>query len=416
MDGEEAVMDLGIGGDSGGSDVSVEPSGDEILSTGTEEVSTQPEQQDEQPQEQPQDGRQVAAAIKNHLAELKRTNPQLEKQLRADIYAGKAAREFGSIPDIRTKLETLDLHGGAEGIAQMAEEVQAARTLDQGFERGDPKLLDGWAKDFPDGFKKLVVPAFDKLATLDPQYYEQAGSAISTKFLTQYGVFDGLGQMKEAIVGGKMEDVQRIYNDLVGKVFGPMQNLASKARTAPDTAKDSEYQEREEKVAKAERDVFLKGVNSEATPIITRNMNKVISSILGTKKLTAEQNNKLRKDIHAEIAQMVNNPQTNAGYINSWKQLVAKNDQQRLVPLITRMWESKTLDAVKKVMRESGFSTNGTQPKPAQTTRQAAPTGVQVASNEPSADSVDWRRSTKANYALGGPVWLLNGKQVKWGR
>jgi hypothetical protein len=362
-----------------------------------------------------QDGRQVAAQIRNHLAELKKSNPTLEKQIREAYFRGEEARRLGPIPEIRSKLELIDIHGGAEGIASMAEEVEGARLLDEGFERGDPRTIDGIVRDFPDGFKKLVGPAIDRLETLDPARYEQEMTKQSTKFLSKYGVFDGLAQMREAITSGKMEDVQRLYNDLVGKVFGPMQATAQRLSAQPDTSKDDEYKEREERVAKSERDIFLKGVNAEAAPTITRSINKIIASQLGNRKLTADQNNKLRRDVHAEIGAIVNNPEKNPDYIKTWKMLVSKNDQQRLVPHITRMWESKALEAVKKVMRESGFSSNGAAPR--QAPRQAQPQGVQAVNGRPAISDVDFSRTDKARFVTmreHGKAWLLNGKQVSW--
>ena len=116
MDGEAEVMDLGIGGDSGGDDGSqveeIIPNnegGDEAGSAGNEEAAKSDVEGSEQTN---QDGRQVAAAIKNHLAELKRTNPALEKQIRGDIYAARAARELGPIPELRALKESVELYGG----------------------------------------------------------------------------------------------------------------------------------------------------------------------------------------------------------------------------------------------------------------------------------------------------------------
>ena len=407
MDGEDVglLTEVSDGGEDTGAavaDVDSEIS-TEVVESGTDETT-------ESTDESTGDGRQIAAAVKNHLAELKRINPALEKQIRGDIYAARAARDLGPIPELRALKESVELYGGSEGLATMAETVENAKNLDGQFERGDPSLIEGWAKDFPDGFKKLVVPAFDKLAQIDPAYYEKAASTVATKFLGQFGVFDAMSQIGEALTANKMEDAIRVYNDLVKKVFSPMRSLASQPTV--DTSRDNELSEREKKVQESEDKVFMGGVRSRVNPEMTTHVNKVLATLLGTRKLTTEQGNKIRRDINSEIAAMVN---SQPEYQKRYTALQRSHNEDALFNHVITAAKGKTLEAVKKVMRETGFAS-----APKQQTQQTQKTvtqqqkGIQQMGGEPDANEVDWRRSTKANYALGGPVWLLNGRQAKW--
>src|SRR6267142_6895541 len=108
-------------------------------------------------------------AIRKALREISTSNPDfakkfptIEKAVTTALYKSGQIEKFGGVQAIAEAMEAIELHGGAEGLQELADEVAASRELEVGFERGDPKVIDGWAKDYPLGFKKLMVPALDK--------------------------------------------------------------------------------------------------------------------------------------------------------------------------------------------------------------------------------------------------------------
>src|SRR6266550_542725 len=115
---------------------------------------------------------------------------------------------------------------GAEGGAaaegeEGAEGLEIHRALEKGFERGDVKVIDGWAKDYPAGFKKLILPALEKLETLDQEHFDAITSYLTNKVFERCGVFGSIAAIGEAISAGKTEDAVKHFNNLA-KFLGDM--------------------------------------------------------------------------------------------------------------------------------------------------------------------------------------------------
>jgi hypothetical protein len=74
------------------------------------------------------------------------------------------------------------------------------------------------------------------------------------------------------------------------------------------------------------------------------------------------------------------------------------------------------LEAVKKVLRESGFASAPKQQAPPRTVTPQAK-GPQAVNGRPSIPDVDFTRTDKARFVgmrEHGKAWLKDGKQVTW--
>src|SRR5271155_1499624 len=145
-------------------------------------------------------------AIRKALREISQSNPEfakkfptLEKSVTRALFQSGQIEKFGGLQKISETLDALEIHGGIDSIQEMADEVNVLHELTTGFERGDPKVIDGWAKDYPAGFKRLIAPALDKLATIDEELFQAVGSYIIGKIFAAHGVYGALTALGEAI-------------------------------------------------------------------------------------------------------------------------------------------------------------------------------------------------------------------------
>jgi hypothetical protein len=419
VDGEDLeVLDVGESGDEGSSaqDVQVgdEPGAGDSASEGDSEAS-QEESQEQAGQDAADkgDGRKVAAVVRQHLAEVKKTNPVLAKELERIYWKGQAIDKLGTTQELTALKEAVELHGGVEGLSQMAEEVQAGRQLEEGFKRGDPKVIEGWATDFPDGFKKLVLPALDRLERMDPAFHEQAVSTVSTKFLEKYGVFDAVGQMGEALRNGKTDDAIRLYNDLVGKVFQPMRGLATKAATDPLASEREQINSQREELAKQEKAQFYGSVRSEVNQQVGRAMNAEIGKLLRGRKLDPEMGNRVRSEVTEEIKKLL---VAQADYAKRYETIMGAGNRDKAIKFIVDNAQRNMPKAVQTVLKYRnllGTNSNGARP-PAKVAPKGAP---QTVVGRPSIADVDFTKTDKATF-LGsrqhGRAFLRSGKIATW--
>jgi len=364
----------------------------------------------------PKPGVYTPKLFKDHLAKIKEFDPQNAKAFERLYYKLQGVDKLGSTQDLQTFKETIEAHGGVEGIAEMAEQVEASRQLEEGFKAGDPKLIDGWAKDYPDGFKKLLLPAFDRLESMDSQAWEQQAGTVSTKFLTKFGVFDAVGQLGAALKDNKPEEAIRLYNDLVSKVLKPMQTLAQKAANDPLAADRQKLEADRQELLTREQKMFYGTVRTDVNTQVTALINKELRTVLGDKRLDVNLGNRLRKAINEELATKTN---SNPIYSRQYKAMMAGGDKDKAVKFIVTNASKNVSAVVKQIVKEfaltpgsRGNGAGGSQQRRATSSGNGQP---QTIPGKPKAGDVDWTRSDKSQFILPhGQVWDKQGKLRKW--
>jgi hypothetical protein len=365
----------------------------------------------------PKPGTYTPKQFKEHLAKLNEIDPAIAKAFSRAYYKVANVDKLGSTQELQTYKDTIEAHGGLEGIAGMAEEVEASRQLEEGFKAGDPKIIDGWAKDYPDGFKKLLIPAFDRLESMDGPAWEQQAGTVSTKFLTKFGVFDAVGQLGAALKDNKVEDAVRLYNDLVSKVLKPMQNLAQKALNDPLAGDRQKLEQERQELLTREQKMFYGGVRQIVNAQVTGLINKELRTVLGDKRLEVNLGNRLRKAINEELSIKTNSM---PNYSRQYKAMMSGGDQEKAAKFILTNASKNLTAVVRQVVKEFGLTAGrgGTGGAGGSTTRRAAtPNGQpQTIVGKPKAGDVDWTRTDKSVWILPkGQAYLKNGKIAKWG-
>lgn len=417
----------GAGGDQGGT--FEEFPADDNASSGDEGADSSGDGRDQgadaDGKEGQPDRRKITQAIRAHLSEIKKTNPALGKELERLAYKTQQFDTVGSYQELKQLKETVELHGGPEGLASMAEEVEASRELEEGFKAGDPKLIDGWATDYPDGFKRLVLPAIDRLEQMDEGAWKQTAATVSTKFLEKFGVFNAMRDLGGILTKLNDPEAQRIYNEIVGKVLKPMMDLAKKSGEAdPLAGERSKIAEERASIATEKQKVFYGNVRSEVNVVMTAAINKQLRTLLAGRRIESGTANRVRKEINAELSRVVN---SKADYQKQYKSVMSGGKKEAAVKLITTRAQAELSSVVKMVLKDfqllRGGGAGGNGAKDQDTRRAAGGSGNRSASGQPQviigkpkAGEVDWTRSEKSTFILPkGQVWLKNGKQAKWG-
>jgi hypothetical protein len=342
--------------------------------------------------------------------------PGLEKSISTALFKVNAINRLGGVQKFQEFTDLLDAHGGADGIAALAEEVEAGRDLERGFEQGDPAVIDGWAKDYPAGFKALVGPALAKLEQMDQAGFDQAISSPMLKTLDRCGVLSVFSSLENALASKNYEQAGKDINAIKG-FFADLRKLSSRANS-PDPLKadrDKITAEREE-IQGEKNKVFYGGVRQEVNGQVTAAMNRMIRQELGSTKIRLDTANRLRKEINAELARIVN---TSRGYAERYKAVMGGGDHDRAVRFIVSNAVQKLPAVVKQLVRE--FNLKKTAPANAGNVRRVenrSGGGNNTVSGVPKTSEVDFRRTDKARWLVmkqgHGEAWLLNGKLAKW--
>jgi hypothetical protein len=364
-------------------------------------------------------------AIRKALREISESNPDfakkfptLEKSVTRALFQSNQIEKFGGLQKVRETLDALEIHGGIDSIQEMAEEVTALHELTVGLERGDPKVIDGWAKDFPEGFKKLFTPALDKLEAIDVQRFNTVGSYIIGKIFESHGVYSALSALGDAISTDRKDEAVAKFN-AIAKFLTDAKALAGNAK-AGRTDRDAELDEREQEIITRDGKQFHGAVAIDVNTAVTAEMNRLIRIGLPQgRKVKVETANRLRKEITAETGRLANNQ---SGYQEQMKSVMGAKNKERAVNFFVSNAKKFLPKVVKQMLAE--FNLTGPAGTPANGNGQrrvAVRSEVGTVAGRPKTSDIDfnrtdkamWLRSLSANRAL-GPIYLRNGKTAKW--
>ena len=425
---DESGTDLGeSGGDEGG--------GEEEITEGEGEGEGEPEGEQGEGEEGDEDlgeGRRAPAATRTLPTELRKALrefnagnpdfakkfPRLERQLTAALYKAGQADKMGGLPQLRAARELLESHGGPQRIAQMAEEAEAAHSLQEGMRDGDPVLIDIWSKQHPDGFKAMVGPSIERLEAMDLSAHDKALSGPMYKTLDRCGVIGSMNDLDNAIAGENLDDIRK-HAGAIKNFLQELKNFSSRAK-APDPLKaDRDRIEAERgEIQNERRETFRSGVATEVGMATVSYINRALRQELAGRKLSVGTANRLRKQINEDLAASVNG---NEQYREKYKAVMGAGDHQRAVNFIVQNARQKVPLIVKRVLRD--FNLGAKSAGPGRTIRRPAGGGGNnrtgtVITGRPKTSEVDFTRTDKARY-LGslsghGEAYLRNGKMAKW--
>lgn len=409
MDGEEAVLEqLGEAGEGGGQDGG--EISEESLLGGDEQA--EPVLPGEEGTEQ-KDGRYGTKDFKAHLAKIKEVDPLAAKAFERAYWKVQGVDKLGTTQELTALKEAVELHGGLDGVGKLAETVEQYNQLEQGFQKGDPKVIDGWAQDYPDGFKRLVPAALDKLAQMDPARFDQVGSGVADAIFEKYGVFSAIAQLGQALETNKPEDAIKQFN-LLTKFLSDMKGLSQRSKDNPYKARESELDQREQEIAERDKKAFYGSVRADVNTKVGSAMNQEIAKLLRGKRMGTEQGNRVRSQITEELKRLINT----GDYGKRYEAVMNQRDRDKAIAFITSNASRQMSKAVQTVLKDFNLlGTSGVRPAAKPQARNGAQGPPQAIVGRPKIGDVDFSKTDKATF-LGsrqhGTAWLRNGRQAKW--
>jgi hypothetical protein len=427
MDGEDLGLIEDAAGGAAGAETEVaeeEPSGEETAIEGEKETETEePGEGEGQQEEGERASRALPTQLRKALREFVTGNPEfaqkyprLERQLTAALFKAQQSDRLGGLQALRAANELMEAHGGREGIAEMAEQVEASNMMQEGIHKGDPVFIEVWARESPEGFAAAGRPYLDKLQQINPVGFDRAISKPLVDTLTRGGVFSSWGELKAAIAGERFAEIQRHFQALDDYWRG-LHDYASRS-SAPDPLKgereefDQERQEFQNERVKA----WYGDVRSEVNNQMMAMVNRLLRQELAGKKLRVETANRLRKQINEDLAEAVN---TAPGYKERYEAVLKARDHGKAVRFIVSSARQKVPSVIKRVLRDFNLAggTTGTVRRVAAGGSRGV--GSSVVAGRPKTADVDFGRTDKTAWlgslSLGhGEAWLKNGKRAKW--
>ena len=444
LGGGVGLADVDPGAGDAGSDIGAEPvdNQDDFIGVveGTDAGFTDdrgedeplPEGEEADPNQRPQaatkDTREVLPKeLSKALRELKSAhsdNPEILKAVRSlndAFYANRAYKEiFPSPDDARTTKAALDAVGGPEGIASMRGEISSIERFDRMASEGNPKVIDGLADEFPDGFKRLVPAALDRLSKTDQAAYRETMRGPLLQMLEGDGIMEVIGIALEELKGGNPDrassQLGRIaawYNQVKD------QETAFKTRNNYQDPRVQELDQRRQELEKREVGIHRDTVVRDLRAYRNGTMKSGIDQMLAGKNVTPQGRARFEQNIVQEIAKTLN---ANQHYNQSIMDLISQGKVEQATAFAKPYIDRARRDALRSVYSDLyGNAPVTPQRRAAAPPQRTGEQRTQVASDKPvpvrskpSQDEVDWSKDPKGTLFVTSKAYLKNGKFVTW--
>lgn len=248
------------------------------------------------------DGEEVkpktARGVPPELKEALKDKPEVLKSLKNRLLRGDRYESLGQSPEeLKGTLDKIETMGGLEGIES---ESQEWASVMQGFQAGDPKVLDTWFKDNPEGMAKLMPEALKRYADLDQAgwTHEMAKTFIAT--VEQSGIWTKLNQLEGIEALKANPEGARLLKEMKDAIL----SVNQKATTAPakdKSAEDRKLEEKSVKLKQQEQQLYARSLSAETTPILRKAATQRMVELTKGYKLSTESRVGLLADITAEF-------------------------------------------------------------------------------------------------------------------
>lgn len=249
----------------------------------------------------PTDGRTLPKDVQAALKGL-RDNPETSKVARAlnDTYFREQAyqKTFATPGAAAAAKATLEMLGGDDGIAEMQGRIEQLRVMDEDLAAGKPESLDSLVKDSPEGFKKLIPAALDKLAKLDFKAYGATVAPIIANTLKNYQ----LPQVLQALQSSTDPNVKRAF-EVLSQLNTDLEN---EIRNAPKQTEDNKAQGEWDKIYSEKLNMQTREVGGQVLRYQNEAIAKVLNPLLKTRALSEDAKSDLGAGVNSEIQKLLN--------------------------------------------------------------------------------------------------------------
>lgn len=384
----------------------------------------QPEQQQDEQQQQ-LDGRRGPANIR---ASIKTASEQMPEHAQSFKELGNAyfreqayRKEFATPAEAANAKGLIESVGGVDGISQLQERDQMYTAQDEFLRNGDPAILDDFFEDFPEGAASLAPHYLDKLATVNPQAFQEAIAPHAFGMLEQAGVGDYLKAIAEETDPARKNALaQRLSQWYEGQKAG-VNNLKA-TRTQPNPGNDR-ISQREQQLQQREEQLFKQGVDSKVTASVEPKLNQVVEQYARKNRWNEEQKTEFRTRLLNDIAGQMDKDegykkQASLRYTNNSRthDSVANYISNEFIRRMNDKDGAMATEAKVNKLFGRGTTQQPLQRQQQQQKPQPQPGGngfVRIAA-KPQDSQIDWNHKDAQVWFLTDKAKLKDGRLVTW--
>jgi hypothetical protein len=288
-------IDTGAGGDKGGTGAEDEYS---FKFEGDEEHYTFKPEGEEGAAGKDDLGYDASKPFDPKIEEALKDNPEALKAMKAGHFELRRWKEngFKSPEALKAHMTEIKALGGLDKIKS---ESQEWSNVYKSFQVGDPKVIEQWFQDNPEGMSKLMRPALQKYYDMNPQGWGKymAETFMSTlsrpnaQGLSAIGAFNQLYHV-EGIQGNAQAEA------LLDQVADLINGVDRQAKANPEAeAGDTKLSKKEQELNKREGNLYLQSVNTKVMPLLDAAARQAMKVALKGRTISKDAGNQLLIDI-----------------------------------------------------------------------------------------------------------------------
>jgi hypothetical protein len=376
-----------------------------------------------------QDNRLLPQEVRQHLAELKATNPALAGKIR-DAFGQAAAirREFpGGLAEARAIKQLATEIGGPEGVKDLQDRMAEADELDRLWKAKDPRAVDNMAEDYPEQFAALMPHALSQWNKHDPEGFNRNACGVVAATLQQPNEegFSAMTQMwmaEQSLAMGNTEQAAAILKNLQewGRGFS---RAATAPAKQPDTAPNADRERAEQlqrQLQEKERESFDGSVGQAVESFADQKIESAVAPYIKGRTLPDGQRETLRAKV---VQNLMSRLQADQQFVAARSRYTEARDRDGLVQMSKAKIEALLPTAAKEAHR--WLFGGAPASKPAAVKTAASPGGAAPATNGqkpwikvakmPGIGEVDGDR-TPFEMKMKSSAVLKDGRRVYWGQ
>jgi hypothetical protein len=379
-------------------------------------------------------GEVLPAELSKAIREMKQAHPEQARALKAlekRFYAADAySRVYPTVDEARTDKAAIEALGGHDAIAGMRQELSNLEQFDRMAEEGNPRVIHGLADQWPDGFKKLVAPALDRLEKLDTDAYVETMRGPFLKIVETNGwlqaMSDAIEYMKAA--AGDATTAPVYYKSAearLNQVIASFNKLKQE-----ETAFKGRYQDPKLAQLETERGRLREEQENIHWQTYTRDVSSYVGSTVRGALTPLTRDMKISEAGIKDLVQGVRLEMTtilqgNKFYMDSIGNLVKSGKTQQAVNFakayidqarksaVNTVWSRRYGTAQPPAARRPAAAAPRTPTGDVKPAAAASKTPVPI-TRKPGHDDIDWSKDPGDTLFLQNKAYLKNGRFVTW--
>jgi hypothetical protein len=248
----------------------------------------------------PLSGKQIREAV-NRLSQEHPEDAKILKQMADSHFRVESAYKsaFPTPAEATQAKQLIEAIGGSEGAATLQQRISDFDTQELNLEQGNPEVLDGFFKDFPEGAAALVTPYLEKLGASNPQALQAAIAPYAVNMLVGAGLGDHLAKIANATDPAQAKQLAiEAYNWLAGQSQNVQQLRQTRSQKDPGAerlAKDREAFNQEKE------NLFTTGVNERVNKQIETGTTPIVDKYAKAYKLNDTQKEHYKSSLQSAV-------------------------------------------------------------------------------------------------------------------